>query len=1171
MTVAQAADRAELQERGEHALSVIASDAAGRLCWYDQATELPAADILRELAAGTTIAGDNNRPGYLPIRVSEGLLGWIALEPGGWSIEQELALQMLASILGPAYRALPLEPRVIRELRAAVLADLALTRASLSVDAVLDRIGAVVQRIAPECSIGIVLQYRNSEWLELAYQNNDRGKFTPRSFWNRKLGLSSVVIDEGRTLTVQNYEQECERRNVIPIVNEPSPRGGAWIGVPLQSEGRTFGAIAVNRLDTDSSFSPIQEELIRLVGTEGAVPLQQALRYRDAEQQARQLTVLNRIIRTINSTLDPERVPELIIEQAGHLLDAEEGTLLLRDTATGELVFSYASGPAGRALLGQRLPPGKGIAGYVAESGRSAISNDTRSDGRFSSEADGSTGFTTQSLIAVPLRGLDGVKGVIEVVNRRDNAPFIDDDSVLLETLADQALIALENARRFADIDDALKHRAQELVRSNSQLHRILRLSHALRAERRLDELLGLVATAVVESAGFRNAAIALVYRERTVEPYLQHAVASGPAAMAQSILRNRRSALSGLLQALQPEFRRGNLTFLIDREQAARFPVLQELVADSDPGTDATDQPGEWLRGDILISLLHDGDGRLLGVLRVDDPEDGRRPDGERVQILEIFANQAATAIESARLYNQQQHNLQSMMALNGLGMAINTTLRSPRQIFELTAAGLLEITSANWAVVLRDQDGDLNTAFQTLDTPADRAAIHQLVRQAISSRRPASDRRSDDSGTWVAMPLRATRSTLGAICVGYSEGQPPATDLEMLSLFGNQAAVAVESLELLAAVRRGRDELASIMASTNDGILLVDTHGVTVVANNAFHRLSNAGAWKTPAATPLELNGLLLSELLESWQISAVFSSNELEQLHHGINAVADGLEPDASGELNGGRSFSWTVLRAARQANDGDTRWPILLTLRDISAAKEAEQLRQDLTNMIIHDLRSPLTSIMTSIDMFFRGVTGEMSPIQKEILSIAYTSTQYLLNMINMLLDISRLESGRMPLDRAALDADDLVRRAIERQQLIARNNGVQVRHEVLAQVQLVHADGQLVLRVLQNLLDNALKFSRRGGEVLIRVEEAIIGAADRPYIRFAVRDNGVGMKQQDLEKIFQKFGQAGDRRNAGTGLGLTFCKLVVEAHDGAIWVESEQGNGSTFFFTLPAAP
>lgn len=1182
--VAQATSRDELERRCLRALAQIVPGAEATLRWAEQ-------------GASELVDGDSGQLACIPLRAAGALCGWIELRPGVLSPEQEQALAMLAAVAGPTKRALAAAaPSPETALRQALAADLARLSRSLHLDTLLEQTSAAVTRVCEAAGVCVVLRYKNSDWLELASIAWQGHYHRPSSYWSGDAGLSSLVMASGEPLYVTDYDAECERRKLQPIFDGELSPTKAWFGAPLRQGKTTIGVLSMSLPDEGSSFTPLQRELFLTIAQEAGPLISNALRFRQAERQAHQLAALNQIVRTINSSLDPEQVPALIIEQAHKLGEAEEGTLLLLDEQSGELVFTYASGPAGQQLLGTRLPPGKGIAGFVVTSAQSQIVNDTATDGRFYRDVDGGTGFTTRSLVAVPLRGIDGIKGVIEVVNRRDNAPFTDEDRILLEAVADQAVIALENARRFARIDQALARRAQELDRTNDQLRKILRVSHALRAERRLDDMLRQIADAVVESAGFRSAVIALVQRERTAEPYLRRVVAAGPAAAALDRLRNTRASIAGLQAILRPEYRRGSLTYLIDHHQDdyAKLWGGPDLIGAA--GSEQGDRPGAWHRGDVLFSLLRDSRGELLGTLRVLDPEDGMHPSHEQVQILEIFANQAAVAIESVRLYSEQQHSLQSMMALNGLGMAINSTLRSPDQIYQLTASGMVEMTEARWAVVLLcDESGDrLTVGFHSETAPHDRE-IERLANDAIAGRRPATELRGSAHEARIAIPLRATRRVLGAICVGYDEGLPPPADLETLSLFANQAAVAVESVELLSAVRQGRDRLASIMASTHEGLLLLNHTGQVVVANKAFHSLSGAEEWASPAPTPEALAGLDATALLARWQGAADFAATELEQLTRGLESVASGTATNAAGELNasgaGPRCLFWSVLRATGEGPIGDDasdgRWPVLLTLRDVSAEKETERLRQDLSSMIVHDLRSPLTSIMTSIDMFFRGVTGEVSSMQREILTIAYASTQHLLNMVNLLLDISRLEGGRMPLDRVPLAVGPLVQRALARMAIIAQNGNISVEPQIDDENRLIYADGELVLRVLQNLVDNALKFSPKGGRVTLEVvEHSLEGPASpqrvaaagqtsvsvdaRRLVRFAVHDQGVGIRPQDIEKIFQKFGQAGDRRNSGSGLGLTFCKLVVEAHGGRIWVESTPGMGSSFFFTLPAA-
>jgi len=275
----------------------------------------------------------------------------------------------------------------------------------------------------------------------------------------------------------------------------------------------------------------------------------------------------------------------------------------------------------------------------------------------------------------------------------------------------------------------------------------------------------------------------------------------------------------------------------------------------------------------------------------------------------------------------------------------------------------------------------------------------------------------------------------------------------------------------------------------------------------------------------------------------------------------AFADG---QLSQERPRRQALEWVVLPVRAEGLSGNG---VLLVLRDITAAKEAEQLRQDLTNMIVHDLRSPISSVMAALDLLARGIPGELQPRQRSVLTIAYKSSQHLLGMVNVLLDISRLEGGSMPLHRSPVALQPLISQAAQNLGPLAEERRVHLRLELGADLPRVLADGALIERVCQNLIDNGVKFSGVGGEV--RVSAYCTEQAALPVVVVAVQDRGVGIRPEDQARIFEKFGQVGERRG-GSGLGLTFCQLVVEAHAGRIWVESQAGQGSTFFFSLPLA-
>jgi signal transduction histidine kinase/transcriptional regulator with GAF, ATPase, and Fis domain len=1065
----------------------------------------------------------------------------------------------------------------------------------IDLEQLLLQIYALLSEVTTVDNCIIALLSPEDEWIEVALRV-EAGVPQPRHlFWKQPAGLTGVVLTSGATLLVRDYTLELQRRQIAPLFSANDIPCFAWLGLPLRHDGTVTGALVISAADPQFSYDHTLVAALEHFATEIGGAIVNAQRFSRVARQVQRLDALNHIGRAINASLDPERVPQLIIERVQELFHVEEGSLLLLDEETRELVFTYASGPTGNQLLGQRLPSGVGVAGFVASSGQSAIVNDIRADGRFHKATDDDTGFVTRSLLAVPMKGLDGVRGVIEVVNRLDDTPFTDEDRRLLEAVADHAMIALENAQHFARVDQALARRAQELDRSNHQLHTILRVGNALRVERRLDDLLSQIAQAVSESAGFHSAVIGLVFHQRTLQPYLQRVAAAGPAARHIEQLRSVRMPLDRFNAVLRPEFRRSAQTYFIDR----RFRDYVELWGGEDnvyiPDTAAV--AGGWHPQDKMFTLLRTSRGDLLGILFVYEPEDGMLPSPAQVQMLEIFANQAAVAIENARLYAEQQHSLNSMMALNALGQAINTTLRSSEQILELTTNAMVETTGAGAAAVLladKHNGAELHIAC-TVGNAAMLPALElkRLAQNAIAAARPAvhhlptapnSAHTVAVPETWIAIPLRATQLTLGAICVVYPDGPPSNADQESLALFAGQAAVAIESLQLYNGARQGRDQLASIMASTQEGMLLIEPSGRVVVANQAF-------TWLSGMPFTVEQR---IGELLDHWQSTVVGSAAEWQALRAALRAIASGSERVLSGELNIGGldecAIEWTVLRAtsdnASISEAGAAS--VLVVLRDITADKQGERLRQDLTSMIVHDLRSPLTSVITSIDMIFRGISGDISAKQREILGIAHASAQSLLDMVTMLLDISRLEGGQMPLSCTPVAPVALLRRASTRIAAIARDKNVAIEHYFATTDQIVYADSDLVVRVLQNLLDNALKFSPRDSVIEVSIDEAlrpgaplppqIVGEPDQAHfaingrrmLRFAVRDHGIGIHARDLEKIFAKFGQAGERRSSGTGLGLTFCKLVVEAHGGQIWVESMPGEGSTFFFTLPAA-
>ncbi len=235
------------------------------------------------------------------------------------------------------------------------------------------------------------------------------------------------------------------------------------------------------------------------------------------------------------------------------------------------------------------------------------------------------------------------------------------------------------------------------------------------------------------------------------------------------------------------------------------------------------------------------------------------------------------------------------------------------------------------------------------------------------------------------------------------------------------------------------------------------------------------------------------------------------------------------------------------------------------------QELEKLRDDLTHMIVHDLRTPLTSLLTGLltmqDM------GEMAENQQEILTLSIGGGKALLGMINDLLDISKMEDGSLRLEYKELTPVEILGSAVGQVAHLAKDRNITLLTNLAPELPTFQGDEDKLVRALVNLAGNAIKFTQPGGTVRI---SARIAPSNGPHLEasaalFSVSDTGEGIPCEYMDRIFEKFGQVENRtagRKLSTGLGLTFCKLAVEAHGGNIWVETKPGEGSDFSFTIP---
>ena len=239
--------------------------------------------------------------------------------------------------------------------------------------------------------------------------------------------------------------------------------------------------------------------------------------------------------------------------------------------------------------------------------------------------------------------------------------------------------------------------------------------------------------------------------------------------------------------------------------------------------------------------------------------------------------------------------------------------------------------------------------------------------------------------------------------------------------------------------------------------------------------------------------------------------------------------------------------------------------IFAFRDVTRETEVERLKSEFIATVSHELRTPMTSVKGALSLLLGGAAGAVPDEQKELLTIARNNAERLIRLINDILDLSAVESGRLRLRSMALDINNVVTTAIRSLDSVRAERQIDLQTHLTGDLPLVQADPDRIGQVVVNLLDNAYKFTGAGGRVTVRSER--LGQE----VRVRVSDTGPGIAEHELESIFERFQRASSGASykaGGTGLGLAIARTIVQEHHGRIWAESTLGKGATFTFTLP---
>lgn len=345
-------------------------------------------------------------------------------------------------------------------------------------------------------------------------------------------------------------------------------------------------------------------------------------------------------------------------------------------------------------------------------------------------------------------------------------------------------------------------------------------------------------------------------------------------------------------------------------------------------------------------------------------------------------------------------------------------------------------------------------------------------------------------------------------------------------------------------------KERIDNVIHHMAEGLVVVDPQGNIVMVNPSAEKLLNIS--KDDIGKPVK---------------EVIKDEHLLTLVKKFPSAGEQVLEKDI--ELYSPNDSTKKILRtssAVIEDPDGNTVG-MVTTLNDITRQKELEALKSNFLAGVTHELRTPLVATEKSISLILNKTTGEISETQAQFLSIAERNLKRLTLLINDLLDLTKLEAGKMAIKRQASSIEKVINESVQTLNNWAKTKSINIRANVQEGLPEINMDPDRIIQVLNNLIGNALKFTPDNGTITV---EAVLNK-EKEEAEVSVTDTGIGISEENLAKVFDKFYQVGEKIPsdiAGTGIGLSIAKEIVELHAGAIRVDSKQGSGTKFTFTLP---
>jgi len=972
-------------------------------------------------------------------------------------------------------------------------------------------------------------------------------------------GLTGQVWQAGQLVVVDDYDTWPGRLPDAPF-NELK----TVVGAPLKSGAQVIGVIAMARVEPDRPFTRDEVELLSRFAQLASIALDNAQLYeavqrelterKRAEAESRaQKQLFENLVAVARATIERptlEATLQNALDVTTKLTGAEYGDLFLLDSVGAVTHFilppTVAASEQRQEIITNVME--KGLAGWVARHRQAVLIADTAQDRRWLVLPQDL--YNVRSALSVPILSGLSLVGVLTLTHTQPDR-FTTEHLHLLQAAADQMALAVRNAQIF----DAQRRMADR----QTVLYEVLRT-----VSRQLDpdNVARLAVKAITEFAGWANVSLILPDEER-----------------AHWVVRAASGELASVLGMTLPIHQ--GITGRVFR--TAKTQLVHDVSLDLD-----------YVAGDRAIrselaAPLRRGE-RIQGVLNL---ESNRLAafDADDVLLAESLAEVIALTLDNARLYEAAQSELaerkraeekikrlneslerraRELNTLNIAGQAIASTLDLD-SVLNLVLVEVKSLLEAEGVSVMLHEGDELVFAATTglsaatlLGTrfPATVGIAGDVLREKrpvliVDARRDPRFYDRIDAATGLttrsllAVPLTFRGAVNGVVeAINKASGAFDEHDLEMLQTMAGSAALAIENARLYRAALDERGRLQALVESSRDGIILGGMNGHILVINTPALQLLHL------SGQPPDWLGRSIADVMRVVRRHAPAAVRtimaELRHIEKGEKRISESEHQVPP------RTIHWLDL----PVRAGGMSLGRLLVLRDVTQERAVEELREDVTRMMVHDLRNPVGTVLTALEFLATDAANILSAEQQRTLQIARTGGQRMLELVNSILDVSQLESGQMSLNRVPLRLDQLIGETLQAQLPAATAKKLTVECDVSRTLPSAWADAELTRRVLQNLVGNAVKFTPSGGVIRVtaRIEET-------GKLLVSISDTGPGIPPAIQGRLFQKFVR-GRQVGRGSGLGLAFCKLALEAHGGRIWVESTSGRGTIFTFSLP---